>query len=248
MMGIQAWTAAAALLLAGLLTQSPDELLRRSDVGAFAPSSFRARLVLKSQPRNIAHVIEVWRAGEQKTLIRLLDAKDRGKFLLRLGAQTWLLTPGAKNPVKLSPSYRLYGGATVEEVLGTRLASNYDIAGVSNRADPDGALVVFDLRAKTESTLFRRVEYVVRERTARPVRATYRLRSGRAATAVEFVEWNERGQLYARRVVVHDLLRQGATTDVEVVELEERAVPEGLFSLDDATARRALETPAPAAR
>jgi hypothetical protein len=113
MVGFQLMTPiVAALALAGVLTQTPEELLRRSDVGAFAPSAFRARLVLKNLPQGASHEVEVWRSGEGKTLIRFLDPKERGKYLLRLEGQLWLLTPGAKKPVHLSPSYRLYGGAT----------------------------------------------------------------------------------------------------------------------------------------
>lgn len=242
MTGFQPWTSMLALIVTGVLTQSPEELLRRSDVGTFAPSSFRAQLVLKSLPGNTRHEIEVWRSGGQKTLVRMLDPKDRGKYLLRLGAQMWLLTPGAKKPVRLSPSYRLYGGATVDEVLGIRLSQTYDVASTSRRTDPGGAVVVFELRAKTEGMLFPRVNYIVREATERPVSATYRLRSGRDATAVEFLEWHESRGLYARRVVVKDLLRKGALTEVAIVDLEERPVPDGLFALDDSTARRALET------
>lgn len=235
------WTIVMAAL-AGVLTQSPEELLRRSDVGAFAPSSFRARLVLKSPPQNATHEIEVWRSGETKTLIRLLDPKERGKYLLRLDGQLWLLSPSAKKPVRLSPSYRLYGGATLDEVLGIRLARSYDVEGTSNETSPGGTVVAFELRAKAEGMLFPTVRYLVRESTERPVSATYRLRSGREATRVEFVEWNERGVVYAKHVVVNDLLRKGATTDVEILELEERKVPDALFSLENSSARDALET------
>lgn len=241
MTGFQAWTSMIVLALSGALTQGPEELLRRSDVGAFAPSSFRARIVLKNPARDGSHELEIWRSGQQKTLIRFLDPKDRGKYLLRLDANMWLLAPGAKKPVRLSPSYRLYGGATLDEVLGVRLSSMYVVESSSKKADPAGAVVVFELRAKAEGMLFPQVQYVVREATERPVSATYHLRSGREATAVEFVAWNDRGPLYARRVVVKDLLRKGAVTEVEVVELEERAIPDGLFSVDDAAARRELE-------
>ena len=233
---------AAALALAGVLTQSPDDLLRRSDVGTFPPSSFRARLVLKSAPQNASHEIEVWRSGESKTLIRLLDPKERGKYLLRLEGQLWLLTPGAQKPVHLSPSYRLYGGATLDEVLGIRLTRDYKVESLSREKDARGTLVVFELRARSEGMLFPQVHYVVREATERPVSATYRVRSGRDATTVEFAEWHESGPVYARRVIVKDLLRKGALTEVEVPELEERTIPDGLFSLEDSAARRSLET------
>jgi hypothetical protein len=231
-----------ALGLAAVLIQSPEELLRRSDVGAFAPASFRARLVLRNLPQGATHEFEVWRLGEAKTLIRFLEPQERGKYLLRLEGQVWLLSPSAKKPVHLSPSYRLYGGATLDEVLGIRLARAYQVESVSRQEDPGGTLVALELRAKSEGMLFPLVHYVVREATHRPVSAIYRLRSGREATAIQFVEWNDAGLVYARRVVVKDLLRKGALTEVEVLELQERAIPDGLFALDDPAARRALET------
>jgi hypothetical protein len=241
MINVHQTLALAALTLAGIQLQSPDELLRRSDVGAFAPTSFRARLILTNQPQNARHEVEVWRSGEGKTLIRLLDPKDRGKYLLRLEGEVWLLAPSAKKPVHLSSSYRLYGGATLDEVLGIRLAQTYRVESASRERDPDGTLVTLELRAKSEGMLFPRVRYVVREATARPVSATYSLRSGRDVTSVEFLHWNESGLVFARSLVVKDLLRKGALTEVEVLDLQERAIPDGLFSLDDSAARRALE-------
>jgi hypothetical protein len=93
------WPTVAVLATAPIFVQSPEELLRRSDVGAFAPASFRARLVLNSPSRGERHQIEVWRSGDGRTLIRFLDPRERGKYLLRLQGDLWLLTPGAKKPV-----------------------------------------------------------------------------------------------------------------------------------------------------
>ncbi|MEO8678365.1 MAG: outer membrane lipoprotein-sorting protein [Vicinamibacterales bacterium] len=241
MAGLRTLTAILiVLVVTRALAQGPDELLRRSDVGGFSPRSFRARLVLTSMPQGARHEIEVWRSGDTRTLIRFMDPKERGKFLLRLDSDVWLITPGAKKPVHLSPSYRLYGGATLDEILGIRLASAYQVESVSTGTDAGGALVVLELRAKAEGSLFPRVRYVVRETTERPVVATYRLRSGRDATAVEFLQWNERGLVYAKRLIVSDLLRKGAQTEVAILEVEARAIPDGLFSLTDPTARQAL--------
>ena len=241
MINVQQGLALAALTLTSVQLQSSEELLRRSDVGAFAPSSFRARLILTNLPQNAKHDVEVWRSGEGKTLIRLLDAKERGKYLLRLDGQVWFLAPGAKKPIHLSSSYRLYGGATLDEVLGIRLARTYQVESASREKDPDGALVSLELRAKSEGALFPRVRYVVREATERPVSATYRLRSGRDVTSIEFLHWLESGLVYARNMIVRDLLRNGALTEVEVLDLHEQPIPDGLFSLDDSTARRQLE-------
>jgi hypothetical protein len=221
--------------------RSAEELLVRSDVGSFAPDSFRARLVLKPPPPRESRELEVWRRGEAKTLVRFLNPKERGKYLLRLDRQLWLVAPGAREPVRISASYRLYGGASLDDILGARLARDYEVASASEEEEAGGRVVVLELRAKAEHLLFPEVRYVVREATERPIRAEYRLLSGRPATAVEFAEWNEKGSRYARRLVVRDLLRKGAMTEVQVLDLEERSVPEALFDLHDSSARRALD-------
>ncbi len=235
---VASFSLAVLLAASGLLSQNHDELLRRSDIGMFAPASFRARLTL-TDPKAKIHAIEIWRSGDTRTLIRFLDERDRGKFLVRLGDDLWLLTPGARKPVRVGASYRLYGGATLDEVLGLRLADEYEVASVTSEKGTTD-LVAFELRAKATNKLFPTVRYVVSKATSRPVRAVYRLRSGRAATAVEFLEWNERGSVYARKVAVRDLLRKGAQTVVTVDTLEPRAVSPGLFDLSDHTARKAL--------
>lgn len=220
--------------------QVPEELLRKSDVGMLTPASLRTLLVLKG-PDSRAHPIEVWRSGDAKTLIRFMEPKERGKYLLRLGDQLWLLAPGAKKPVKVSSSYRIYGGGTLDEVMGLRLWQQYDVDSVSEEASGSDGLVTFQLRARSGKMLFPRVEYVVRKSTERPVRAVYKLRSERPATSVEFMEWNEQGPVYPKRLVVRDLLRQGAVTEVTVFEFDVRPVSDALFELDDSSARRALE-------
>jgi hypothetical protein len=234
----------ALMVLVKPFVQSPDDLLRRSDMGAFAPSSFRARLVLRTSLTGVGREVEVWRSGERKTLIRFLEPKERGKYLLRVDNHLWLLTPGARKPVQLSASYRLYGGATLDEVLGLRLSGEYRIESTSREKDAGGTLVAFELRARSDGPLFPQVRYVVREATARPISATYRLRSGRDATTVEFTQWNDGVPIYARHVVVKDLLHKGALTEVDVTELQERSIPEEMFALEDSPARHALEAAA----
>ena len=236
-----AWSLLTVLLaVAELHVQGPEELLRRSDIGMFAPASFRARLTL-TDPKAKVHQIEIWRSGDTRTLIRFLDQRDRGKFLVKLGNDLWLLTPGARKAVRVGSSYRLYGGATLDEVLGLRLADEYDIASTSSEKTGAAELVAFELRARAGNKLFPAVRYVVSRANARPVSAVYRLRSGRDATSVEFLEWNEGGAVYARKVAVRDLLRKGARTVVTVDALEPRAVPPALFDLTNHDARKKLD-------
>ena len=145
--------------------------------------------------------------------------------------------------MRLSPTHRIYGAATIDVLLGLHLSDDYRITGTGSQQGPNGTLVVFDLEAMSDRLQFPSVRYAVDPATALPVSALYRVRSGRAATLIEFFEWSggSRDQRYAKRIRVLDLLRNGALTHIEVIEFEERAVPDGLFELRDPGARRALE-------
>jgi Outer membrane lipoprotein-sorting protein len=216
---------------------SPDEILRKSDLGALAPAAFRSRIRLTAGDKPPLEV-EVWRKGEDRTLVRLLGAKEAGKYLLRLGRDLWFLAPGARKPVRLDPAYRLRGSATLDDVLGLQYARDYRVA---SSAEEEGGLVALDLAARAPAPIYPAVRYVVRRATWRPVRAEYRLPSGKVGTVVEFLQWSEGRRPYASRLLVRDSLHGGATTTVEVLDLEERAVPDGLFDLADPSARQRLE-------
>lgn len=218
---------------------SPEEMLRKSDLGALAPPSFRSRMRLGAGDKTPLEV-EVWRSGETRTLVRLLGPKEAGKYLLRLGRDLWFLAPGARKPVRLNPSYRLHGSATLDDVLGLQYARDYRVA---SSAEEEGGLVALELVARGPGAVYPAVRYVVRRATWRPVRAEYRLPSGKVGTIVEFTQWSEGRRPYVSRLLVRDALHGGATTTVDVLDVEERPVPDLLFDLADPTARARLETP-----
>ena len=225
-----------------------EQRLRDSDIGARAPAAFVARLVLTNRRDRKPHEIEVWRAGTDRLLVRFLDAGERGRYLLRRGPDMWLLTPDAKQPVKLSPAYRVYSGVNLDEILGVRLQRDYRLEAVEESLSEDGQpLTAFELRA-TGGAIFPSLRHVVRNRDARPVSTEYRLVSGKAASVIEYAEWSPVPVLHARRFAVRDQLRKGEVADVEIVSLEARPVPEELFDLADPAARRRLEGAPPVPR
>ena len=217
--------------------ESPEDLLRRSDIATAGPQAFRAVLRVTADQKTIE--LEVWRSGENRTLVRFLAPKERGKYLVRLDSTLWFLSPGAKNPVKLAPSYKLKGSASLDDLLGIRYSRDYEIVSFAEEQDASGSLGVFDLLARGKA-LYPRVRYLVRTATARPLRAEYRLVSGKLASVVDFAEWDRTQRARFKRLVFRDQLRNGAVTDVELVEMEERTVPAGLFDLRDGSERRRM--------
>lgn len=220
----------------------PQEVLRRADPGRYARHPFRALLRLREGDNAVAHEIEVWGGGGENTLVRLLGEKERGKFLLRRSDEMWLISPRTKHPTRLSPAFRLYGGATLDEILGRSHAEAYVLQDLLEEEGPKGPVLVLNLRARDERMLMARARLVVDRADWRPLQAEYRLRSGKPVTSVSFEQWDGKRP---RRLVLRDLLHDKARVTVDVLEIEERPVPAALFDLEDATARAQLEAVRP---
>jgi len=223
-------------------TAEHEALLRKADVGSAAPPSFRAVLLLTPQGRPEAAQLEVWRSSDERTLVRFLDPRERGKYLLYTEGELWFLAPGAQKPVKLPPSFRIRGAATLDDILGRHYSRDYRIRSVGESSQSGHGRVTFDLEPRAEKAPFASILYVVDAASARPERAEFRLRSGRLATVLEFDEWSPGARLVPRRFTLRDALRGGSAIEVEVVRLEAREVPAGLFDRQDGSERRRLET------
>jgi len=231
--------AVIALLLA---PAAAADILKKSDVATLAPESFRARLRITAfGERTDPMDVEVWRSGESKSLVRFLGPKEKGKYLLRLDGVVWFLAPGARKPVKVSPAHRLRGSASLDDILGTRYGRDYVIEAATETEEAGGALVVLDLAARSKRAPYPRIRYFVRRATERPVRVEHLLSSGKTSSVVEFLEWEEGSRLVVHRLVLTDRLRSGLRTEVLLLEMEERKIPDGLFDPGDPTERKKLE-------
>ncbi len=229
---------ASASTLAGA-AESPGELLAATDLFARAPAAARLRLDVGQEGSDRTSALEIYRDGADRALVRLLDERDRGKFVLRRGDETWFLAPGAR-PVRLGASYRLQGGAALDEILGLSLATDYAIesSGESN------GVVTFDLVANAPGAPYPRIRWAVDAAKRLPLRAELRSRDGRPLRVIELRAWLDAAKLVPGELAIADLVRGGPKRVVRFLEIEPRDLPAALFDLDDAGARaRLAETP-----
>ncbi len=219
-------------------TPADQELLAASDLFVAAPREFRVELEVRPATAAAGMALEIWRRGEDLALVRLLAAKDRGKFLLRRDRELFLIAPGSARPVKLAPSYRLQGAA-LDELLGLRLVRDYQIDQVVDA----GEVVQFDLIAKDLRAATPRLHWVVARAQRLPLRADLKASSGKVVRVVEFREWSDPRRGVPKRIVVKDVLRGGPPLEILFGVFETRPVPLELFALEGGSARAALPTP-----
>ena len=211
-------------------TAADRELLAAADLQRAAPESFRSVMRFEPlQPGRSGVEVELWRSGGT-TLLRFLDARNRGKAFVNTPTEAWFLAASAR-PVKLSAGHRLAAGLSLQEILGVAYSRDFRIEGVARAGTGAATLATFDLRATSPGLPYPQVRYVVRESTKRPVRIELRLPSGRPARMLELVAWRPGARLSPAEIVVKDLVGSQPPVRVRVLALEERQPPADLFAL-----------------
>lgn len=223
-------------LAAGELgAETPVALLAATDLFASAPAEFRLALEVGAEGAPARVPLEIWRRGPERALVRFLAPAERGKFVLRLGRETWFLAPGASRPVKLGAAFRLQGGAALDELLGLSLERDYRIVETAS----SHGVTTFDLEAKNPAAAYPRVRWAVDAARRRPLRAELKTTAGKTLRVIEFRAWRDDGKQVPGEVAIADLVRGGKLV-ARFLAFEPRAVPETLFALDDGAARAAL--------
>lgn len=178
------------LLLTALpaLAQSPapegDEILARVDRLRHPWPAFTVELTVKD-----ASTTQRWRVSARENGDARLDGlsdKEKGRSVLMLGDQMWLLLPGSKRPLKVTPQQRMLGPAAGGDVARTRFRLDYLVQAVvedSLEAQPCWRL---ELSARKPSTSARTVHLWVAKDRMIPLKAEFHLASGKLARTARF--------------------------------------------------------------
>ncbi|MCM2248990.1 MAG: outer membrane lipoprotein-sorting protein [Geothrix sp.] len=177
---------AAILLLAALpvLAQRGEEILARVDRLRHPWPTFTVELTVKD-----AKASQRWKVSARENGDARLDGlseKEKGRAVLLRGDQMWLLLPGTKRPVKVTPQQRLMGPAAGGDVARTRFREDYTVQELAEATLDDRACWRLELVAKRPVLSARQVSLWVAKEGSLPLKAEFRLASGRLARTAHF--------------------------------------------------------------
>jgi hypothetical protein len=173
-----------ALLAAPLVAQSGEELLARVDRLRHPWPAFSMELELKEEKTTQRWKVSTRENGD----VRLdgLSAKEKGRSVLILGDRMWLLLPGAKRPLQVTPQQRLMGSAAGGDVARTRFRQDYSVQALSDETLGTRACWRLDLVARTALVSARTVQLWVAKEPLTPLKAEFHLASGKLARTATF--------------------------------------------------------------
>jgi hypothetical protein len=172
-----------ALAASCLLGQTAEETLQRVDRYRYPWSSFSVDVTLQD-----GKVQQKWRVlvrANGDARVEGLSEQERGRTVLMLQEQMWLLLPNAKRPVKVSPQQRLLGPAAGGDVARFRFAGDYLLA--SEREELVEGLPArrLELQAKRKSLSYQKAVLWL-DADGRPLKSDFFYASGKLARTARF--------------------------------------------------------------
>jgi hypothetical protein len=195
----------ATLLLTALpvLAQSGEEILARVDRLRHPWPVFTVELALES-----VGAAQRWKVSARENGDARLDglsAKEKGRAVLLLRDQMWLLLPSSKRPVKVTPQQRMMGPAAGGDVARTRFREDYTVRSLEAGSLDGRDCWRLDLEARRPVLSARQVALWVTKEGFLPLKAEFRLASGKLArTALFGPPAQAHGQPVLTRMVIEE--------------------------------------------
>lgn len=114
-----------------------------------------------------------------------LSKREAGRSVLVLGDRMWLLLPGSRRPVPVTPQQRLLGPASGGDLARTRFSEDYTVEATTPDTWEGQAAVRLDLRARRPALSWRTARLWVAS-GGRPLAGDFFLPSGKRTRSVRF--------------------------------------------------------------
>lgn len=180
--------AARLLALAGLpallAAQDAAALLARVDRLRNPIPAFSVQLDLRSGREAQRWSVSVRENGDAR--VEGLSGKEKGRAVLMLGDEMWLLLPTAKRPIKVSPQQRMMGPASGGDLARTRFSADYTATDLAADALDGVPCWRIELVARRPSISYRTARLWMAKDGERPLQAEFRLPSGKLGKTMQF--------------------------------------------------------------
>lgn len=133
----------------------------------------------------------VYLNDRNESVVKMLTGSENGRYVLITDKLLYLHIPSTSRPVRISPLQRLVGEANFGDIGRLKFSQGYEITGRQSSSNPgnppknvgfrtaSGALERIELKAKTRTSTYDKINLWVTQGNLIPVRADYFLVSGK---------------------------------------------------------------------
>lgn len=176
---------------------------------------------------------EVMLKGDSKSLVRFLNADQKGQYMLMLDDKMWLYMPNTRRPIRVTPLQKLTGDASNGDVARTNFSRDYKAQLLGEDSIQNNLCYKLELLALNEAATYQRVEYWVTKDKFRPIKAELYLASGKRYKSISYDQYEIiHGYLTLVKMTLYDRLRENRYTIMEFSEYMSREIPDKYFNVN----------------
>ena len=145
---------------------------------------------ITNEGKDDKHTYKVFYQGE-KTLVAFVEpVEEKGNLLLMNGNDLWFYINGTNRPTRITPIQRLSGAASYGDLTRLGWSEDYDVVKMIDTTETvnsvDTAVYKFDLKSKSPSATYQKIQLWVNKSNFRPIRSEVYLTSGKLYKTLDF--------------------------------------------------------------
>jgi hypothetical protein len=221
----------SVLLVSSDAPETAEDWLARADAPrqAYIGSVVQVRATQSTADApDVVHHLELAIGDAQRQVVRFTDARDQGKKFLLRGDRSWLLVPGTRHPIPISPNQRMLGNIAYADIARVQWARDYTgrLRAAAEPCADDAAhsealCQVVDITARASHVPYAAGSLWIDARGL-AVRALFVLASGKAARAVRLHYRRADERWLLARMEIDDLLSGAAVRRTTLEYLDYR--------------------------
>lgn len=214
------------------------EILTQADMWRAPSSSFESRVQIASyQEGTKLEEVEmvVYVRDIESTMVEFIAPTSwKGKKMLMLKNDMWMIFPNASKPVRITPAQRLMGEIAHGDIARMNFAKDYDVLEVSEEKINSIDCYKLELQAKTmEGTTYYKIYYWVAKENYMPVKGEFFSASGRKLKEALYSDPVVlAGAVRISKVVIYDAIKEGRYSVMKYLNMTEKKIPSSYYNLD----------------
>lgn len=226
-----------SLISSSLLAEVPDakSILAAAEVIRNPKVSYVGKIKITDQRPGTADDVRTYKVSSRDNSTAIVDyltpVTDAGTRVLMVNDDMWVALPKASKPIRVAPKNKVVGNAAYGDIATISYVEGYDPTFKEEKKIENKDVYVLDLKAKDgKNVTYDRIEYWVEKATSRPVKAFYMTSAGKVLREGVFTGYRKvLGMERPLVLVLTNHLDQKLTTKIELVDAEQKSLPQSLF-------------------
>ena len=168
--------------------------------------------------------------GKGFALVEVLAPKNqRGRRTLLRDNDLWLYLPSSANIIRIAPLQRVFGSASIADVLNVSYLNGYTVLSSSKSAN--GKLLQLSLKSKDVKATYSRIDIDYDLAADRPIESRHYSASDRLLKTIQYKAFrNYEGSPKVEKIVIVDGIRKSSVVWMKMSEYGRATYPDSMFT------------------